>query len=217
MNDFYFFITDNKRGTPYAPTIVSSNPIYLDNCPKCDATRFNENNRDLSLIIEGKRALPDYLNCGHYSLCIVSDKVIEAWQKNNVTGYTVFPIKKLFTDKKGNELSTNVQYFNVTITGRAELDYKQMNIKIKKQCSKCGYIEYNKDTWEFGTAVIKTGTYDGSDLFVVKGFEAMPICTIKMLEIVYKEKLTNFAFRSYKSLFSYLHLPPAVDLKTIFK
>ena len=215
MEKFFNVHTNRKRGAPYAPTIKSNKDVYLSNCPECDRTRFNEENRDLSLVIEGYRKLPDGLLCGHYPLTIVSEKVIDIWQKYNVSGYSYFPINKLF-DMKGNEIYTECKYFNVITTGRAELDFDKMNIHIISECSTCGYVEYNKETWEFGEAFYKDETYDDSDLFALKYFEKSLLCTKKILEISYKEKLTGFQFKTFASMFIYINSPPAIDLKDLF-
>jgi len=72
----------------------------------------------------------------------------------------------------------------------------------------------NKETWEWGEDIVKKGSYDGSDLFVAKHFERATACTKKMLEIVYKEKLTNFEFRPHG--FPLGKTPPAIKLKEFF-
>ena len=215
---FYNVSHEEKRGTPYAPTIVSSNDVYFDNCPKCGRGRFNKENRDLSLVIEGKRKLPDYLLCGHSStLKIVSQRVVDVWQKYEITGYTAFPISKLL-DKHGNEVHAESKYYNLIITGRIELDFERMGVFIMAQCSTCGGLDYNKKTWEnWGVTVAKEGSYTGTDLFVANRFEAAPICTRKMLEIVHKEKLTNFSFTTFESKFSGIGGRVPIDLKTFFK
>ena len=209
------FTMGSNKMTPYAPTINSSNDIYLNNCSECGRTRYNDDNKDLSLVIEGKRKLPDYLLCGHYPLTIVSKKVIEIWRKYSVTGYTAFPIKKL-VDKKGTVVHSDFQYFNVSVTGSIELDFKRMGVSIVNQCSICGCFDFNKNTWEFGTAFLKQGTHDGSDLFYPK-YSGGLCCTRKMLEIVYKEKLTNFKFNTFESMFIFINSPPAIDLKEFFR
>ena len=212
-----FFTIDHveKRGTPYASKIISDDVVYFDACLECGRSQFNHSNRDLALVVEGKRTLPDYLLCGHYPLKIVSQRVIDAWQKNDITGYTAFPIRNLI-DAKGNEIHLDYKCFCVTITGRVELDLERMGVFIRKQCSACGALDYSKETWEWDLVSVNGSTHDGSHLFVAKHFESVPICTIKVLEVVYKENLTNFQFRTYESMFSML-TSPVIDLKSIFQ
>lgn len=211
MGEFYKAIPGIARKTPYAPTILNKKDVFLCDCPKCGRTRINHTNRNISLLIEGKGKLPDYLMCGHYPFMIVSDRVLKAWEKVEITGYTSFPIELI--DQQMEEIQ-NVQYHNIIIDGRAELDFDKMGIKIIKICCKCGAVEYNKHAWEFGVAIMKEGTYDNSDLFVFKYFEASPVCTEKVLETVYINKLSNFVFNSYEAKFMYT--APNIDLKELF-
>ena len=215
MLDFYCIELLEKRGTPYAPTIVSEQDLFLANCIECGRTHFNDANRDLSLIIEGKRKLPDTLMCGHIPLTIVTSNVIEAWEKHNITGYTSFPIKQLL-DLKRNPIQTEVQYYCVNINGYIELDFEKMGVQIIEICSMCGPNVYSKNIREWGTAYFKEHTYDGSDLFVPKYFEGVTLCTKRVLKIIYEEKLTNFDFRHYKYMFGWKIDAPEVNLKELF-
>ena len=211
MENYYTISHDNNIKTPYAPTIINSGEAFLSKCPKCDRTRYNYANRELSLLVEGKGKLPDYLMCGHYPLMIVSDRVLTIWEKEGVTGYTSYPV--VLVDQQMEEI-INAQYYNIIISGRAELDFTKMGVKIKKVCSKCGAVEYNKETWEFGEAIMKESTYDKSDIFTYQFFEASPACTKKVLEIVYRNKLTGFRFKELKLKFAYG--APKIDLKGLF-
>ena len=210
----YFSISHNdNRKTPYASTILNNNGGYLEDCPLCGRTRFNEANKDLVLLIEGKGKLPDYLQCGHYPLTIVSDRVLQTWKDVSVSGYESFPIKIIDNE---NKKRNHEQYHNIIITGRAELDFEKMGVKIVSICQECGEVEYNKQDWEFGKAIIKDNTYDGSDLFTFKYFCAAPLCTLKILEAVYNNKLTNFQFMFLESFFIYLDTSP-IDLKELLR
>ena len=194
MVQYYTISYDYNRKTPYAPTIVNSGEVFLSKCPKCGRIRYNYANREISLLIEGKGKLPDYLMCGHYPLMIVSDRVLNIWEKAGITGYTSFLVE--LVDYQMDKIR-DVQYHNIIVTGKAELDFTKMGIKIKKVCSKCGAVEYNKQTWEFGTAIMKESTYDHSDLFVLNFFPTAPLCTIKVLETVHDNKLKSFKFQYF--------------------
>ena len=213
MTGFYRLSHRESRNTPYASTILSSNDVNLSNCPVCGRTRFNHSNRELSLLIEGKGKLPDYLLCGHYPLIIISDKAHRALDDAGVTGYESFPVRLVSKDLGEIE---QAHYHNVIITGKAELDYSQMGVEITSVCKECGAVEYNKNSWELGPAIIKENTYDGTDLFVLKHFRAAPLCTMKVLETVYKNKLTNFEFKDLETMF--MLMPPSnpIDLKELF-
>ena len=211
MERFFTMSSNNSQKTPFAQKILSSSAVNLSNCPICGRTRFNHANKDLTLIIEGKGKLPDYLLCGHFPLIIISHRVIEAWGKYQIGGYESFPIRTV--NAQGVEICREIQYQNVIITGRAELDYKKMDVKIVKECSMCGGVEYNKDTWEFGTTIMKEGSYDNSDLFAFKHFEMAPLCNLKVVKIIYEMKFTNFGFRNIDNKFNFF--APKIDAKDI--
>ena len=192
--------------------VIEINPT--DYCPMCNKMIGDHDENSDCLWINREMEFPDVLLCGHYPLVIVSNRVIEAWQKNNVTGYIAHSINKL-VDSNRCEINAPVRYFNIIITGRAELDLEKMGISIIKQCATCNCVEYDKPSWEFGEAYIKAETYDGSDLFVDKHFTQSVMCTQKILEIVYREKLTNFEFRKLEAKFKYM-VNSVIDLKSLF-
>jgi len=202
-----------KRGTPYAPTILNSDDVFLDNCPKCGRTRYNHCNDKIVLLVEGKRTLPDFLLCGHYPLTIISDKTLKAWKNAQITGYTSSSVR--IFNKQKEEIS-QPQYHYITITGRAELDFEKMGVEIINICDVCGVVDYNKQTWEFGLAVIKENTYDNSDLFTFEYFDASVSCSIRVLETVYRNKLTNFRFKDLESKFMFMTPTQCIDLKSLF-
>ena len=217
MPEFFKLFSLGKLGTPYAQTIISDNDVFFTDCPECERNRFNEDNEDLSLIIiQGKRKLPDYLLCGHWPIKIVSQRVIDAWQKHGVTGYTSFPIQKLL-DKKMEQVHHDVQYHVVKVTGRVELDFEKMGVRIVEQCDTCGVVRYDKDLWCWKFKFFKDYTYDGSDLFAAKHFEYTPYCTKKILEITHREKFTNFGFRLQTPTATLSNPSPDIDLKELFR
>jgi len=204
MKKFYTIKHIEDEGTPYASSIVSTKLIYHDNCPECKRPRFNEDNHDLSLVIDGKGDMPDYLLCGHYPLNIVSSRVIETWGKHGIIEYKAFPIKDLL-DINRNKIISDINYFDIRITKSVELDLEKMGIKVLSQCSKCHTFEYNKQTWEFGTTFINENSYDGSDLFTIKHFNNIVVCSEEVLNVINQEKFTNFNFTPLESSFDPFH------------
>ena len=155
----------------------------------------------IDVIIEGKGSYPDFLFCGHYPLLIVSDKVLNLWNENEVSGFQSYPVR-IFRAGCLETPQTEASYHNIVITGRNSLDFEQMGISIVSQCPKCGYTKYNKRTWEFGQPIIKDGAWDGSDLFVFERFEASPACVLRNLKIMYENKITNASIRNLSSFFN---------------
>ena len=213
MSSLYTMGHIEKNGTPYVPTILNSNEAFLDNCPKCDRTRYNYSSKNLSLLVEGKGMMPDFLKCGHYPIKIVSERALKSWEEAGITGYTSFPVT-LFDNKKKEIVQP--RYHNIMVTGEAELDFGKMGVVITNICDVCDAVDYNKPTWEFGAAIMKENTYDATDLFVFKYFEASPTCTTKLLETVYRDKLTNFRFCSFETKFMFMAPKQYIDLKAMF-
>jgi hypothetical protein len=164
--------------------------------------------------VEGKGKLPDYLQCGHYPLCIVSDRVIEVWDAAKITGYESSPVKLI--DAQKEEINQGLQYHNITVTNTVELDFEKMGVEIVNTCDVCGGNDYNKPVWEFGKAVLKDEHLIEFDLFVCRFFKMSIHCSVKMLEEVYKNKLTNFKFYEYEARFLLSTPVPDIDLNKLF-
>lgn len=210
MSDFFGF--SSARSNVYAPTILNEDG-HFTMCKKCGAGYLKENFTDVDLLLEGKGKMPDILLCGSWPLLLVSPRVIECWEQNEVTGYTSYPAR-LFRKVNKELVEEDVCYRNVEITGRAELDFAAMGVQVSF-CSACGVVKFSKHTWEFGEAVYKTGSWDGSDLFVFKYFEASPVCGMKNLEIIYKNKLTKFRIKRMEDKFNFMS--DEVDIKSLFR
>lgn len=210
MTEFFKFTS--SRSNVYAPTILNKEDHFLL-CKKCGARFLKNRQMDVDLLIEGKGKLPDMLMCGSFPLFIVSPKVVDCWEQNGITGYRSSRAR-LFRKVNKELVEEDVCYRNVEITGRAELDFEKMGVQVTV-CSVCGSHQFNKNTWEFGEAIYKPNSWDGSDLFVFTYFEYSPLCGMKNLEVIYKNKLTNFCFMKMEDKFNYAS-SQEVDLKAMF-
>ena len=112
--------------------------------------------------------------CPSIGFHLISDRVKEALEANNITGYKTFPI--IIYDKKGNEVPG---YHGFSVTGRCDpTDWSKSEIIQKKLFEFSSVTDYYRgrhiDNW------------DGSDIFSPKG----------TLVIILSEK----AYRLFKSL-----------------
>lgn len=213
MEEYYRFGSNFKnKKKPYASKIIRDKKIFKE-CFQCGSLYLHEEIRETTLMVEGKGKLPDIILCGHYPLIIVSEKVLDAWEKEYLTGYDSFIVKLINSEMV--EISKEIKYYNIIITGRADLDFEKMGIKIISKCSECGQVKFDKESWEFGTAILKEGTYNNSDLFVLNHFEGVPLCNKKNLEIIYKYELTNFRFEKIDTMFDYM--ATEIDIKSLFE
>ena len=211
MNEFYEF-TASSESNVYAPTILNESR-YFANCSECGSNYLKNEIGDVDLIIEGKGKYPDILSCGRWPILIVSDKVLRIWNDNNISGFRSYNVS-LFT-QEGQEIpKSKGHYHHISITGRSELDFDAMGIRIIARCNTCGRVEYNKESWEFGIPIIKKDSWDGSDLFAFKQFRCTSMCGMKNLKLIYKNKLINFSFHPLKDMFNYSS--NEINLKELF-
>lgn len=215
-SDFYVVSHINKRKTPIATLTKSPHDVYLPNCLECGRSKINNDNHDLTLVLERNKGIPpDYL-AAPAAMEIVSSRVIDIFQKYNVTGYTIlYPVAKLL-DLNENEIFPSNRYFRISITGGVQLDLERMDVTILSKCSTCNTYDYNRNFWEWGEAIAIDGSHDGSDLFKADHSEAL-LCTEKLMEIVCREKLTNIEFTQFDSMFKLINSPPPIDLKAYLK
>lgn len=193
------YIISTGRSKIYAPTILNSDEL-LHKCKKCGRDYFRRDS-DIKLLVEGNGSYPDVLLCGHWPIRVVSERALKKWNENHITGYRSYPVR--IFKKNGDEIpNEEASYHYIEITGSNEFDLKAMGIKIVSQCNSCGAVTYNKNTWEFGKAIVKKGAWDGSDLFAFKYFGSSS-CTQKLLEVIYNNRLTNFRFKKIEDSFNY--------------
>ncbi|KAB2934840.1 MAG: hypothetical protein F9K24_03425 [Leptonema illini] len=209
MFDFYG-LKPSVKSRVYAPTILNNEGGFAE-CTECGSVYEKQKLKDVSLKIEGKSngRLPDILLCGHWPLLIVSQRVAHEWREFPTVDADFFEAR-LYS---GESLLPD-KFFHVRINSKASLDFKRMNVAIRKVCKACGKVEFSKPTWEFGEPKIVEKTYHGEALFVLDHFEYSPICSKQILELVYKKKFTNFSFDPFISLFKIGG--EEINLKTLF-
>lgn len=91
-----------------------------------------------------------------------------------------------------NKDGSPIDYFQLNICGRAELDFKAMFLKKKKYCAVCGQYEWNRQ--RFYPRVVDGNSWDGSDLARVVSITGWILCSDKVRKIVKKHKLKGFVF-----------------------
>ena len=176
-------------------------------CDLCGKGRFRLKNypkHPLTTEVEGGRAFPDVLGCS-YPLLAVSEHVLEDWQNNNITGGAAYPLT--IAKAQGKRISTipAPQYYHTFVTGRCELDFEAMGIRITFLCPKCGYYEKESirpkkifeddDPFDTSFLVIKANTWDGSDLFTTSWFSHTIFCSQRVVDLASINRHTNFMFQ----------------------
>ena len=120
-----------------------------------------------------------------------SEKALKLFAENNVSGYDhAEPVT--FEPRGMNKDGSPIDYFQLNICGRAELDFKAMFLKKKKYCAVCGQYEWNRQ--RFYPRVVDGNSWDGSDLARVVSIPGWILCSDKVRKIVKKHKLKGFVF-----------------------
>ncbi len=191
----FYNMTNNtffSKGWARATKIYPKSEEVIINCASCGSVgRYPK--REFGVDIEGGTKYPDILLCGEYPLTIISEKVLEDWKKENITGYSYYKvdINNVFTKKL--QTITPPQYFHIVINGRCNADLGKMKLKVKKTC-RCGQVTFDKQLWEIKEFYLNQNTWDGSDLFITDFFSSIALCTNKILISACKNKHTNFLF-----------------------
>ena len=209
-----FMLTNNtlrSRGWAYAPSIYPRSELAGIDCDVCGANGTYPN-KEFDIDLELGVKFPDILMCGAWAFLIVSQKVINDWKNNDVTGFEYYRVGINKIKSKKLRDKTPPQYYHVVITGRCELDMEEMGVTIKERCPKCSKLFFNKDPWEIDRLVIKESSWSGDDLFISELFPGVNLCTDKVIITACKNKHTNFRFIRLEDAFKqYPDLPEPVN------
>jgi len=183
IHDFFDF--DSK----YSSTTVRAHPVGLD--VTTQASELFDHHRlilgndkwiHFPIIFEQDHGtkLHDILNTGYVSLFLISEKMRDILEENNLTGWKTFPITLL--DKQKKEI---LGYYGFSITGRCgPIDYSKSQIMQKR------FIE-NGPLWNFYKGLhIDLDKWDGCDFFLPEGNFGIKI-TAKTADILKKNKISN--------------------------
>ena len=136
------------------------------------------------------RLTPTTYNSGEQPF-IISEKALKLFAENNVSGYD--HAEPVTVEPRGmNKDGSPIDYFQLNICGRAELDFNAMFLKKKKYCAVCGQYEWNRQ--RFYPRVVDGNSWDGSDLARVVSIPGWILCSDKVRKIVKKHKLKGFVF-----------------------
>lgn len=213
---FYKMGIDEGTKKKFAYGIGIDNKLWDEiNCPICKRTwkkdiMLNEEN-DYSIVLSNSY-YPDFLSYG--TLTLISEKALESFKDEALTGYHIGNINVVSSedvsdDKKSqlhkagykvnNFASKPIVYYRLLVDGKAEL-HEKSEIVLVESCDICGFFKYRPlkkpITLEdhFPKFIIKDGSWDESDFFRVKEYDAVIFCTEKLVHIYEKNKLTGLIF-----------------------
>lgn len=147
-------------------------------------------------VLEGGRVYPDYLEfagAGRQPF-LVSEEVLELFEKNGITGYTGYQLVNYVSSKRKDNsiIIQHPKYYNLNITGKVDLALAEMHLKKKRLCPQCGQFDWSR--MRFGTTILDETTWDGSDLCFLDSIPGFKLCSEKVKELIQQHKFTNFSF-----------------------
>jgi hypothetical protein len=131
----------------------------------------------------------DIIDTGWPSLYLISDKLIDIFEKNNFTGWKLFPVKIL--DKKGNVIEG---YHGFSVTGICgPIDYSKCTIVEKRFVPNGTLNKYYQGLY------IGLDKWDGSDFFLPEKYYGI-IVTQRVAEITQIHMPTNVEFKNLSTI-----------------
>lgn len=176
----YKLSCDPSRKYKYLKSIIGGNLYDKKSCPFCGKYTVISSYENLLFEISSGKVFPDNIMYGGYpGPLFISQKALEAFEKEAVTGYNAFPIS-IYEKRE----QVNYQYYVLEVYGNAVYNYKKMGCKPDFYCEKCGCVKLKKTSFE--NTYIKEGSWDGSDLFLENK------CTDRVVGVIKKYKSTGF-------------------------
>lgn len=184
----------------YRYKYISQNTAFVgydrsEKCSECgrEIVKLQYSGAEARYEVLGGSTYPDYIQysgAGEQPF-IISEKALKLFAENNVSGYD--HAEPVTVEPRGmNKDGSPIDYFQLNICGRAELDFKAMFLKKKKYCAVCGQYEWNRQ--RFYPRVVDGNSWDGSDLARVVSIPGWILCSDKVRKIVKKHKLKGFVF-----------------------
>lgn len=158
----------------------------------------------VSFVVEEDGQYPDFLLCGGTGLSVfafvVSERVLDAFQNEGISGYTSIPIRIVREiNSETKSIFGSPRFALLNISGRIDLDYEKMHIKKKHLCKECG--QFNLSRQKIGTSYIDEASWNGQDVCRLNTFPAMIICTQKVIDTIRKYRLLGSYILDEKHIF----------------
>ena len=206
---FYAFTPSVSSRFISASELVNENEIVYHSCTQCgnadlvDWTAFSPCFECESPT--SRRKLPDIMAYGGKLLhssdwwCIVSDKFKSWYEKMQFSGCRFHPVRLVYRIKNTiHDIDAN--YYLMLITGRAQLDFKRMQIACD-MCMECGHYLFDGPLCPLYTdkgifpALLNDDSWDGSDVF------NDAVCTEAVASKILESGLTGFEFIRFEQKF----------------
>ena len=173
MSTFYS-LERNKR----YPDVWYNDKIELHRtvvCPMNDGhQRAARNDSNLSIRIKSK-VIGDFITTV-YSDLLITDKVVNIFAVNKLTGYELRRV-----DVCNKDLPYNI--WELIITGKGGEAHKDSGIVFKRQCEYCKHTVYSAFTNGIGI-IVDENNWDGSDLFTINAYSKYILVNEKVKDLI---------------------------------
>jgi len=155
-------------------------------CPKHKGHQSAIRDENVNLSVEVKKKKIGDFVATVYSDWLITDKVVELFEKHNFTGYALRPV-----DVCNMKLSFNL--WELVISGKADYN-PDCGIKELYRCDFCGTIRRRHFSNNTGI-MINESSWDGSDFCIIESYPTKFIFTIeKVKNIIEEQRLTGVLF-----------------------
>jgi hypothetical protein len=165
---------EDAPGTKYA-TII---------CPAHDGHKRAGNRlADISVLVHPSGA-KDF-TWTWYSEVLMSERVVDIFEKNHVTGFETRPAKVAYPSQIK---ARPPHFFELVVTGWGGLAAPAAGLSLVKSCPACGHKRY---IIAEPSRTIDAGAWDGSDLFIVWPLPRYPFASDRLASIIRQEKISG--------------------------
>ncbi|MBX9735530.1 MAG: hypothetical protein K2X32_01270 [Phycisphaerales bacterium] len=141
----------------------------------------------------------DFVSASNVQSTMFSERAIEAFASVGAQGYRVVPVKVSFRPNPPPKLAPP-KYFAIELTSCVRLDVAASGYEQGDYCTLCARRTATTQETNFvrkGRS-LDMSTYDGADIFAVGHLESRnEYCSLKIVEVARKYKLTNSAFQPW--------------------
>jgi hypothetical protein len=137
---------------------------------------------------------PDLLGCGSYPFLIVSDRVVDLWVRERITGYMAYECRIADIQESSLSMKSAPRYYVIEINGRCELGVNpQIGSVVYERREDCGQAYLSTGGADVNPFLISS--WDGQDLFRdANAFPSVSLCVNRVRDLTHAFGLTNFQF-----------------------
>ena len=194
----YKLKASNSSYWTYAYTDLSSK-IKTNRCDACGRSwieyELTQSDQPITFVIENHARFADVLNCcgGYFASegFIISQKALDCFIKEEVTGFSHTPVRILREINKGQyEAVDDAVYYLLDISGRIDVDYEKMHLRKKHVCQSCKHFDLPRQ--KLGISYLDYLSWNGCDINRLVLFPGHVLCTDKVLDIIRDNRLKGF-------------------------